>query len=94
MGANNYWVLRVRLDLRKWARRRLSATGFSPHKANLSPYIMSGYQDFAYVLDRLGKHNLDKACLYINKFADVDVVAEIVKTGVDDLTARWPMKPS
>ena len=55
---------------------------------------MSGYQDFAYVLDRLGKHNLDKACLYINKFADVDVVAEIVKTGVDDLTARWPMKPS
>jgi hypothetical protein len=70
------------------------ATGFSPRKANLLLYIMSGYQDFAYVLDRLGKLNFGKACLYINKFADVDVVAEIFKTGVDDLIARWPMQPS
>lgn len=72
------------------------ATGFSPRKANLSLYIMPGYQDFGPILDRLGKHKLGKACLYINKLADVniDVVAEIIKAGVDDLATRWPIKPS
>jgi hypothetical protein len=72
------------------------ATGFSPRKANLSLYIMPGYQNFAYILDRLGKHKLGKACLYINKLADVeiDVVAEIIKAGLDDLAARWPVTPS
>ena len=72
------------------------ATGFSPRKANLVLYIMPGYQDFGHILDRLGKHKLGKACLYINKLADVDidVVAEIIRAGVDDLGTRWPVTPS
>lgn len=74
----------------------MCATGFSPRKANLSLYIMPGYQDFGHILERLGKHKLGKACLYINKLADVDidVVAEIIQAGLDDLGARWPVKPS
>ncbi|UWQ98683.1 DUF1801 domain-containing protein [Rhodobacteraceae bacterium S2214] len=74
----------------------MCATGFSPRKANLSLYIMPGYQDFGHILNRLGKHKLGKACLYINKLADVDidVVAEIIQAGLDDLGARWPVKPS
>ena len=74
----------------------MCATGFSPRKTNLSLYIMPGYQDFGHILDRLGKHKLGKACLYINKLADVDiyVVAEIIKAGLDDLNARWPVEPS
>jgi len=72
------------------------ATGFSPRKANLVLYIMPGYQDFGHILDQLGKHKLGKACLYINKLADVDidVVAEIIRAGVDDLGTRWPITPS
>ncbi len=72
------------------------ATGFSPRKANLVLYIMPGYTDFGHILDRLGKHKLGKACLYINKLADVeiDVVEEIVRAGLDDLATRWPVKPS
>jgi hypothetical protein len=74
----------------------MCATGFSPRKANMSLYIMPGYQDFGHILDRLGKHKLGKACLYINKLADVDidVVAEIIKAGVADLSNRWPVTPS
>lgn len=74
----------------------MCATGFSPRKANLSLYIMPGYQDFGHILNRLGKHKLGKACLYINKLADVDidVVAEIIQAGLDDLGTRWPVKPS
>jgi len=72
------------------------ATGFSPRKASLSLYIMPGYQDFGHILERLGKHKTGKACLYINKLADVDinVVAEIIQAGLTDLDTRWPVKPS
>jgi hypothetical protein len=72
------------------------ATGFSPRKANLVLYIMPGYADFQPILDRIGKYKLGKSCLYINKLADVDldVVAEIIRAGLDDLAKRWPVTPT
>jgi len=72
------------------------ATGFSPRKANQVLYIMPGYQDYGHMLDKLGKHKLGKACLYINKLVDVDldVLAEIIKAGVTDLNKKWPVTPS
>ncbi len=72
------------------------ATGFSPRKANQVLYIMPGYQDFESILDRIGKYKLGKCCLYVNKLADVDldVVAELIKAGVDDLKTRWPVTPT
>ena len=72
------------------------ATGFSPRKANLSIYIMPGYADFRTILDRLGKHKLGKSCLYVNKLADIDldVLAELVRAGLKDLDARWPVRPT
>jgi hypothetical protein len=71
------------------------ATGFSPRKSNLSIYIMPGYEDYAEILGRLGKHKMGKACLYINKLADVDMVvlAELIRTGLRDLSAKWPVQP-
>lgn len=72
------------------------ATGFSPRKANQVLYIMPGYQDFGDILDRIGKHKKGKACLYVNKLADVDldVMAEIIRAGLDDLGKRWPVTPT
>ena len=72
------------------------ATGFSPRKANLSVYIMPGYADFQDILDRIGKHKKGKSCLYINKLADVDtdVLAELIRAGLDDLGKHWPVIPS
>ncbi|SFR47135.1 protein of unknown function (DU1801) [Yoonia tamlensis] len=72
------------------------ATGFSPRKANMVLYIMPGYADFGDILARLGKHKLGKSCLYINKLDDVDldVVAEIIRAGLDDLGARYQVRPS
>lgn len=72
------------------------ATGFSPRKASLSVYIMPGYQDFGEILSRLGKHKIGKACLYINKLADVDlaVLEELIRAGLKDLDAKWPVSPT
>lgn len=72
------------------------ATGFSPRKANQVLYIMPGYQDYGAMMARLGKHKLGKACLYINKLADVDldVLAEIIQAGVTDLGKTYPVTPT
>lgn len=72
------------------------ATGFSPRAANLSIYIMPGYQDYSAILGRLGKHKTGKSCLYVNKLADIDmaVLAELVRAGLCDLNKRWEVHPA
>lgn len=61
-------------------------TGFSPRKANLSVYILPGYDDLSDELALLGKHKIGKSCLYINKLADVDL--EVLERIVTDSVAR------
>lgn len=72
------------------------ATGFAPRKANLSIHIMPGYQDYSAILSRLGKHKIGKSCLYINKLADVDmdVLEELIQTGLGDLAEKYQVTPS
>lgn len=69
------------------------AAGFSPRKANLSLYIVPGYQDYDAILSRLGKYKMGKSCLYINKLSDVDmgVLEELIRTGVTDLAKIYPV---
>lgn len=49
--------------------------GFSPRKQNLTLYIMSGFEEYDSLLNRLGKHATGKSCLYIKRLADVDMNA-------------------
>lgn len=55
--------------------------GFSPRKQYLTLYVMSDTVDHSDLLKDLGKHKTSKACLYINKLADIDlkVLEKIVK---------------
>lgn len=46
--------------------------GFSPRKQSMTLYIMPGFDEYDEMLGDLGKHKIGKACLYINKLADVD----------------------
>ena len=72
------------------------ATGFSPRKSNLSIYIMPGYAEFGDLLTRLGKHKTGRSCLYVNKLADIDmgVLADLIRAGLRDLAAHWPVQPT
>ncbi|MEL6913750.1 MAG: DUF1801 domain-containing protein [Pseudomonadota bacterium] len=72
------------------------ATGFSPRKASQSIYVMPGYQDYGGLLARLGKHKTGAACLYVTKLADIDmdVLEELVRTGLEDLQQKYPVTPS
>jgi hypothetical protein len=66
-------------------------TGFSPRKSSLSIYIMPGYQDLDFFLQRLGKHKTGKSCLYINTLSDVDmnVLEEVVRHGISHVQSVY-----
>jgi hypothetical protein len=53
---------------------------FSPRSANLVFYV-GGFPEYEALLERLGKHKRSKACLYVNKLADVDldILEQIVR---------------
>jgi hypothetical protein len=59
-------------------------TGFSPRKANLSLYILSGLDTETALLKKLGKHTTGKGCLYIKRLSDVDlkVLEQLIVKGV------------
>ena len=59
-------------------------TCFSPRKQNLTLYIMSGFEEYNDLLNKLGKLKTGKSCLYINKLEDVDlsVLRELVTKSV------------
>lgn len=61
--------------------------GFSPRKQSLSLYIMTGFEDYETMLAELGKHKLGKACLYVNKLADVneDVLRRLIRRSYEHM---------
>jgi hypothetical protein len=56
-------------------------TGFSPRKANISVYLMAGFDKFGDELNALGKHKSSKGCLYVKKLSDIDekVLRKMIK---------------
>jgi hypothetical protein len=66
--------------------------GFSPRKAKVSLYFATGDTERAALLQSLGKHTAGKACVYINKIADIDVAVlkELIGQSVAYLNERYP----
>ena len=62
----------------------MGRVAFSPRSANLVLYV-GGFPEYEALLAKLGKHRSSKACLYLNKLADVDmaVLEEIVRRTFD-----------
>lgn len=63
---------------------------FSPRKGKLVLYVLDDATKYADILARLGKHKTSKACLYINKLADVDmaVLEELIGEAYKDATQQ------
>lgn len=59
---------------------------FSPRKSKLVLYITEEAVKYAAILARLGKHSTSKACIYINKLADIDrtVLEELIRVAYKD----------
>lgn len=63
--------------------------GFSPRKASLVLYIMSGFTGHDALMKKLGKHKTGRSCLYINKLDDVDmdVLRELISRSVEHVSS-------
>lgn len=77
-----------------WKQFNWMRTGFSPRKANLSLYIMPGYQfdKMTNLLEKLGKHKTSKgSCLYIKKLSDIDlkVLQEVIKFSLNIMEEKY-----
>ena len=61
--------------------------GFSPRVQALTLYIMSGFDSYDNLLQKLGKYKIGKACLYVNKLEDVDqdVLKKLVAESVEHM---------
>jgi hypothetical protein len=66
--------------------------GFSPRKANMVLYVLSGVAEELDLLDRLGPHKTGKSCLYIGKLSGVDlgVLRKLAELSVSIMRHRHP----
>ena len=70
----------------------MPVVGFSPRKAAIVLYGMTGLSGSEALLAKLGKHTTGKGCLYIKKLADVDqkLLEALVVNSVAARRARHP----
>lgn len=72
------------------------ATGFAPLGRRLSLHILPGYAAFPQIADRLGRHSRGRSCWYLDRLDDADPTAlrDLIRAGLDDLAAHWPIEPT
>jgi Domain of unknown function (DU1801) len=65
--------------------------GFSPRKAALVIYIVTGFRGAEPLLAKLGKHSTGKSCLYVKRLADVDlpVLRKLIDHSVVAVRAKY-----
>lgn len=66
--------------------------GFSPRKAKISLYFAPGETKREELLKEFGKHTNGKACVYINKVADIDVevLKKLIQESITFLQKTYP----
>lgn len=66
--------------------------GFSPRKAKISLYLAYESEEREKMLENFGKYTKSKACIYVNKLADIDtqVLKELIKYTVETYQNLYP----
>lgn len=66
--------------------------GFSPRKAKHTLYLAYESEEREKLLENFGKHAKSKACIYVNKLADIDidVLKELIKQSVETYQNLYP----
>lgn len=68
--------------------------GFSPRKANLTIYIMSGFDQHATIMANLGKFKTGSSCLYVKRLSDIDLASlkELIAANMAYMAEKYPNK--
>lgn len=70
-------------------------SGFSPRKAALTLYLMGCMEnEFAPLMEKLGKYKKSIGCIYIKKLADIDldVLKQLIAESYSFMKAKYPTK--
>ncbi len=61
--------------------------GFSPRKANITLYIMTGFTSCPDLMKKLGTYKTGKSCLYIKRLSDLDqgILKDLIKESIVNL---------
>lgn len=61
--------------------------GFSPRKANITLYLLSGMVAYDDLLARLGPHKTGKSCIYVKRIGDLDhdVLTALIQRSVNHI---------
>lgn len=65
--------------------------GFSPRKNAISLYVFTGNKEHDYLLKDLGKFKIGKACIYIKKLSDINLVvlANLINESINFLKSKY-----
>ncbi|WHZ32511.1 DUF1801 domain-containing protein [Desemzia incerta] len=65
---------------------------FSPRKAKISLYLAYESEEREKMLENFGKHTTGKACIYVNKLADIDtqVLKKLIEQSVETYQNLYP----
>lgn len=65
--------------------------GFSPRKNAISLYVFTGNKEHEYLLKDLGKFKIGKACIYIKKLSDINLVvlANLINESINFLKSKY-----
>lgn len=65
--------------------------GFSPRKAAISLYVLTGTDDQESLLENLGKFKMGKGCLYVKKLSDIDLnlLKQVILSTINLLKERY-----
>lgn len=69
---------------------------FSPRKAKISLYLAEDSEEREKLLENFGKHTASKACIYVNKLADIDlnVLKDLITYTVETYQKLYPNEKS
>ena len=61
--------------------------GFSPRKPEFSLYVFSPTEENKHLLDDLGKFKMGKACIYVKKLSDINILTleKLSRTSIEHL---------
>lgn len=70
----------------------MARIGFSPRKANTVLYILDGFDGYAKLMEKLGKHKTGKSCLYIKRLSDIDegVLEQLCVESLKWMAQKYP----
>jgi Domain of unknown function (DU1801) len=70
----------------------MARIGFSPRKGNTVLYLVDGFEGYAELMAKLGKHRTGKSCLYIKRLGDIDeaVLEQLCARSLEWMAQKYP----